>query len=320
MEDEGRQTAPAAAESFFEDELKHLIEENELERAATVLEEIIRGGAATAAAYSLLGRIYHHLGENGKARETLSAAIELDPSSHLVRDCLVHLERKRRRKRFLGILSISLPPLVLISIVLRAFFPAATGSDPGGAPAAIDRSAAIVTPLPSGDVAATREQRDPESGTVITGYGTQEESGKAVEGSGDDIIASSQPLKGDRSPEKPPGGEKITGGTLEASVEKEDRRSVSSGEWTEGYRKAVDLNFRGEYRESLAILGKLDPGEGPPDLRDNLLFWKGVNLRRLGRIQESEECLERLVEEFPGSNKLKEARAILGRKQGRGEL
>ncbi|MBI5183070.1 MAG: tetratricopeptide repeat protein [Nitrospinae bacterium] len=79
-----------------------------------------------------------------------------------------------------------------------------------------------------------------------------------------------------------------------------------------GYARALNFFNDKRYEDSLELLQSLSIEDSPEDLRDNIIFWIGDCYYKLKRYNEAIGEFYRIIEEYPHSSKVIEAKEKIG--------
>lgn len=89
-------------------------------------------------------------------------------------------------------------------------------------------------------------------------------------------------------------------------------KGVSRGNPRKNYKKALQLYYIKQYKESLRLLKSLDNRRTPLDLRDNVIFWMGQCYFKLEDFQKAVEKFDTVIDDYKGGNKVTDAMYRIG--------
>jgi len=78
------------------------------------------------------------------------------------------------------------------------------------------------------------------------------------------------------------------------------------------YNQALAAYKAGKYDESILLFQEMSLGNPPHNLRDNIVFWMGSNYMKLDMFDDAIEQFQAVLTQYPGGNKVHDARYLLG--------
>ena len=90
------------------------------------------------------------------------------------------------------------------------------------------------------------------------------------------------------------------------------KRHVKSSRIPKEYNQALAAYKAGKYDESILLFQEVGLSNPPEDLKDNVVFWIGSNYLKLDMHDDAIKQFQTLLAQYPGGNKVHDARYMLG--------
>ena len=93
---------------------------------------------------------------------------------------------------------------------------------------------------------------------------------------------------------------------------KSTRRHLKFSRTPKEYNEALAAYKAGKYDESILLFQEIGLKNPPENLKDNIVFWIGSNYLKLDMHDDAIKQFQAVLTQFPGSNKVHDARYMLG--------
>ena len=90
------------------------------------------------------------------------------------------------------------------------------------------------------------------------------------------------------------------------------RRHLKSSKTPKEYNQALAAYKAGRYDESILLFQEVGLNNPPENLKDNIVFWIGSNYLKLDMHDDAIKQFQTVLAQFPGGNKVHDARYMLG--------